>query len=107
MAYTYNELKKKTVAELREIAKGVEHEAVKGATQMNKEHLLVAVCKALNIDTRVHHVASGIDKTAVKAKIRALKKQRDELQGTGDYAKLAIVRNRIHSLKHKLRKAAI
>ena len=31
MSYTYEELKHKTVAQLREIAAGIEHEAVKGA----------------------------------------------------------------------------
>ncbi|MBP1608559.1 MAG: hypothetical protein H6Q04_794, partial [Acidobacteria bacterium] len=49
MAHTYKELKEKTVAELREIASGIEHEAVKGYTQLNKEHLLVALCTALNL----------------------------------------------------------
>ncbi len=34
MAYTFKELKEKTAAELKEIAKGIEHEAVKGYTQM-------------------------------------------------------------------------
>ena len=41
MAFTYHELKEKNVADLREIAKGIEHEAVQGYTQLNKEHLLV------------------------------------------------------------------
>ncbi len=70
MTYTHAELKKKTVAELREIAKGVEHEAVQGHSQMNKEHLLVALCKALNIDIHEHHEVVGLNKTQVKAKIR-------------------------------------
>jgi hypothetical protein len=47
MAMTYEELHKKTVAELRDIAKSLDHEAVQGYTQMNKDHLLPAVCKAL------------------------------------------------------------
>ena len=42
MAYTYEELKGKTVQELREIAKDVKHDAVQGFSQMNKEHLLPA-----------------------------------------------------------------
>jgi len=107
MEHSYPELKKKTVAELREIAKGIEHEAVQGATQMNKEHLLVAICKALNIDTRAHHVASGIDKQAIKAKIQALKAKKAELVQAKDYAHLKIVHRRIHRLKHTLRKAAV
>ena len=65
MAHTYEELKKKTVQELREIAKSVQHEAVQGATQMNKEHLLPALCKALGIDTHQHHQVRSIDKPAM------------------------------------------
>ena len=33
MAYTHHELKHKTLAELREIAKDIEHEAIQGYTQ--------------------------------------------------------------------------
>ena len=52
MAYTYHELKEKTIQELRDIAKGVENQdAVQGYSQLNKEHLLPALCKALGIDT--------------------------------------------------------
>ena len=43
MAYTFDQLKGMTVAQLREIAAGIEHEAVKGYTQLNKEHLLTAL----------------------------------------------------------------
>ena len=32
---TYDDLKHKTVAQLREIAAGIEHDAVKGRTQLN------------------------------------------------------------------------
>ncbi len=44
MQYTFDQLKGLTVAQLREIAAGIEHEAVKGYTQLNKEHLLTAIC---------------------------------------------------------------
>ena len=68
MAYTYHELKEKTIQELREIAKTVEqHDAVQGYSQLNKDHLLPALCKALGIDTKEHHVVVGIDKAAIKA----------------------------------------
>ena len=42
MAYTYEQLKHMTVAELREIAKGTDGEIVQGYTQLNKEHLVGA-----------------------------------------------------------------
>ena len=61
MAFTYEELKAKTVNELREIAKDVQHDAVQGALQMNKDHLLPALCRALGIDADEHHAAQGID----------------------------------------------
>ena len=61
MAYTFEELKHKTLAELRDIAKGDDKEVVQGYTQMNKEHLVVALAKALGIQHE-HHDVVGIDK---------------------------------------------
>ncbi len=107
MAYTYHELKEKTVAELREIAMGIEHEAVQGATQMNKEHLLKALCTALVIDMHEHHQVIGIDKAAVKARIRALKQKRAEALAAKDYAQLKATRRRIHRLKRQIRRAMV
>ena len=75
--HTYEELKKKTVAELREIAKSLQHDAVKGHSQLNKEHLLPAVCQALGIDAyEHHHVVGAFDKSAIKAKMRSLRADR-------------------------------
>ena len=103
MAYTYDELKDKTIAELREIAKGLSHEAVQGYSQMNKERLLPALCKALGIDTHEHHEVTGIDKAGIKAKIRELKRQRDEALETSDPSTLKVVRRHIHHLNRQLR----
>ena len=76
MAFTLHELKEKTIQDLRDIAKGVENqEAVLGYTQMNKEHLLPVLAKALGIHDE--HRVVGIDKPALKAKMRDLRKQRD------------------------------
>lgn len=107
MAHTFEELKKKTVAELREIASGMEHEALKGYTQLNKEHLLAALCKALGIDMHVHHKVVGIDKSQIKAKIKALKKKRDEALAAHDHKQLKLARRQIHHLKRTLRKATV
>jgi len=68
MARTYHELKEMTVAQLREMAKELNHEAVRGYSQMNKDHLLPAICRALNIESLEHHTATGVDRPAVKAK---------------------------------------
>jgi hypothetical protein len=105
MAYTYEGLKAKTIAELRDIAKTVEqHDAVQGYSQMNKEHLLPALCKALGIDTLVHHHAVGIDKPALKAKIRALKTQRDKALAAHDHATLKNVRRQMHRVNREIRR---
>jgi hypothetical protein len=105
MAHTYEELSKMTVAELRDIAKDLDHEAVQGSTQMNKEHLLPALCTALGISAHAHHEVVGVDKSAVKAKIRLLKGQRDEAVTSGDHVRLRRVRRRVHRLKRRLRRA--
>ena len=107
MAHTFEELKGKTVAEMREIAKGIEHEAVKGATQMNKDHLLKALCTALGIEMHAHHQVVGIDKSAIKLKIRALRKKRDEILASKDRAELGVVLRQIHSLKRTIRRAMV
>ncbi len=107
MAYTFEELKKKKVAELQEIAKGMEHEAVKGYTQLNKEHLLAAVCKALDIDMHEHHEVVGLDKAAIKAKIRELKKKRDEVLAARNLAEHKNTLRMIHDLKRKIHKDTV
>ncbi len=107
MAYTFEELKKKTVAEMREIAAGIEHEALKGYTQLNKEHLLAAICKALNIDMFVHHQVIGINKSGIKTEIRQLKKQRAEAIKSKNQDQLLQVRGRIRNLKKLLRRAEL
>lgn len=105
MAYTYHELKVKTIAELRDIAKGVENqEAVKGFSQMNKDHLLPALCNALGIAMHEHHEAVGIDKPALKAKIRALKAKRDDALAAHDHDLLKNVRRQIHRINRDIRR---
>ena len=68
MAYTFEELKHKTLAELRDIAKGTDGEVVQGYTQMNKEHLVTALANALGIQHE-HHEVIGIDKEEWKNEI--------------------------------------
>src|SRR5689334_8848086 len=104
MAYTYDELKGKTIAELREIAKDVAHDAVQGFSQMNKEHLLPALCRALDVDMHEHHVAVGIDKPALKAKIKKLKQERDAALAAHDHDKLKNVRRQVHRITRDIRR---
>src|SRR5215470_10971768 len=100
MAYTYHELKEKTIQELREIAKTVDSEALKGAMQMNKDHLLPVLCKALGIDAHEHHHAVGINKPAIKTKMRELKAQRAKAIEAHDGERLKDIRRHIHHLNH-------
>ncbi len=106
MAYTFEELKHKTVADLRDIAKGIEHEAVQGYTQMNKEHLLRALSTALGIKHE-HHDVVGVDKSAIKSRIRELKAQREAAIAAHDSAQLKVVRRTIHRLKRRIHKATV
>ena len=106
MEYTFEQLKHKTVVELREIAKGIEHEAVQGYTQLNKEHLLVAISNALGIKHE-HHEVVGVDKAAIKSRIKELKKKRDEALSAHDHVQLKTVRRTIHRLKRQIIKATV
>lgn len=106
MDYTFEELKHKTVAELRDIAKDNQHEALQGYTQLNKEHLLVALSKALGIKHE-HHEVVGVDKASIKARIREMKKKRDEALSAHDRAQLKSVRRTIHRLKRQIHKATV
>jgi hypothetical protein len=103
MAYTYHDLKLKTVQELRDIAKDVQHDAVQGYSQMNKEHLLPALCKALGIETHEHHDVTGIDKPAVKQKMGELRKKRDAAIEAHDGEELKSIRRQIHRLNRQIR----
>jgi len=109
MAHTYEELKGKTIDDLREIAKGIEHEAVKGYTQMNKEHLLPALCKALGIEyhKHPHHAAVGIDKGKLKARMHALRAEKAKAIEGGDNKKLKALRREYHRLNHRIRAATV
>jgi hypothetical protein len=106
MAYTYDELKGKTLAELRDIAHGLPAPGVQGYSQLNKDHLLPALCKALGIDTHEHHQVTGIDKMEIKSRMRALKTEREAALETHDREKLHSVRRQIHGLNHQLRSHA-
>lgn len=107
MSYTFNELKKKTVAELKEIAAGIQHEAVQGYTQLNKDHLLKAICTALNIDLFEHHRAIGADKSTIKSQIRELKKNKNAAIAAHHLKELRVIRKKIKILKNKLRRVTV
>ncbi len=100
-------LHKKTVSDLRDIAQGIEHEALEGYSTMHKEQLVPALCTALGIEAHAHHEVVGINKDRVKGKIRELKVVRQAAVEAGDHAQLKLVRKRIKSLKRKIRRATV
>lgn len=107
MTHTYEELRDMTVAQMRDVAQGVEHEAVAGYSTMHKEDLLKALCTALGIEAHVHHEVVGIDKGAIKARIRELKLERAEAISSGNGKELKRIRRQIHRLKRSIRRATV
>ena len=105
--YTHEQLRRMTVAQLREIAGGIDHAAVKGYTQLRKDEIIHGICVALDIDEVEHHKIVGIDKAAVKAKIETLKVERAAALKGGDTAALKMARKKIRSLKRKMRRAMV
>ena len=103
MATTYNELRSKTLAQLRDIARDVKDDRVQGYSQMKKDHLLPALCQALGIEGHEHHAVTGIDKSSIKARIRELKEQREKALDAHDHDALHSLRRQIHHLNHQLR----
>ncbi len=102
--YKYEQLKDMTVAALCDIAKDIQP-AIEGYSTMHKDHLLPAMCKALNI--HIHHAAEGAEKAKIKQMIGKLHARRDEAAAKKDYKQLAIAREQIHTLKRRLRRMAL
>ncbi|MEZ5318381.1 MAG: hypothetical protein R2752_13355 [Vicinamibacterales bacterium] len=106
MAHTYESLRKMTIAQLRGLAKGLDHEAVQGYTQMKKDQLLPALCAALGIEAHEHHAAALAEKAGIKTRMRDLRAKRAEARGTGDHDALRQIRREYHRLNHALRTSA-
>lgn len=107
MEHTYEDLQKMTVAQLREIASGIDHESLHGHSTMHKVDLLTKICEVLGVETHVHHEVVGIDKSKIKAEIRKLKAKRDKALEKHDHKKLKELRRKIHGLKRSIRKATV
>jgi DNA-binding IclR family transcriptional regulator len=108
--FTYEQLHKMTVGELRDIAKEIEDERLQGHSQLHKEQLLPVLCAVLGVEAHAHHEVVGIDKAAVKQQIRALKAQRDALIAAKTRearSELRDVRRKIHRLNRRLRRAMV
>ena len=95
----YHELKTMNVAQLRDVAKDIE--GLTGISQMHKQPLLEKICEALGIAMHEPHDVVGVDKSAVKVRIRELKKERDAALDAHDSVQLERVRREIHRLKRQ------
>ena len=105
MDYTYEKLSAMTVAELRDVGHALDHPDLRGIATLHKEKLLPLLCGVLGIEAHAHHDAVGINKTKVKQEIRALKRERDAALGANDVDKVRELREKVHQLKHLLRKS--
>ena len=105
--HTYEELRGMTVVQLREVARGIEHEAVRGYSQLRKDQLIPVICEALGLEMHAHHEVVGVNKSEIKAQIKALKTDRDTALEAHDHEGLKLVRRKIHRLKRKLHKATV
>lgn len=99
----YHELEKMTVAKLRE--KAHEFPDVTGASGMHKEQLIDLLCQKLGVH-KPHKVALGTQKSAIKAQIRLLKKERDAAIAAKDAKGLHVARRKLHHLRRALHQAA-
>jgi hypothetical protein len=93
------ELEKKTVGDLREMAK--QYEEVESTIAMKKEELVEFLRMKLGIEK--HHVPKGIGRHDLKAKIKDLKKRRDAALAAHDLKELKRARTLIRRTKHRLR----
>ncbi len=107
MEHTFAELQKKKVADLREIAEGIEHDVLHGYTTMHKDQLLKALCTALGIEGHEHHDVVGIDRRTIKLQIREHKAKRDAALEAHDHVELKRVRRKLHRLKRRIRAATV
>lgn len=101
----FHELRTKTIAELREVAEGIEE--LTGYTQMRKPQLLELICRHLGLEMHEHHDVVGIDKPGIKQEIRALRRRRDEVLAGADKSELPQIRHRIKRLKGSLRRSTV
>lgn len=99
----WHELAKKKVDELRKMAK--EKAGVEGTAGLHKDQLVAVVAKAFGIE-RPHLVVEGVDRLAIKEKIRGLKSDLAQALSTKDSALVKKKRRQIHSLKRQIRRAA-
>lgn len=96
-------LDKMTAKELRELALTLE--GIVGVHAMNKAELIAAIKEAKGIVDQTSK-QKAVDVRALKAKIRELRRKRDEAKEAGNNKLVDAFRRRISNLKKKTRRAA-
>ena len=71
---------------------------------MNKEHLLPALCGALGVPVHEHAEVVGIDKPAMRTRMRELKGKRDEALAARDRGAVKSLRRQLHALNREIRR---
>ena len=108
MALTYEELKKNTVGQLRDLAQSLgDQNELHGFRTMHKEELLPHLCHALGIEDHPHHEVIGIDKRSIKDEIQVLKEVRDTALAAGNPGEYRVAIKKIGRLKRRLRRAIV
>jgi protein-arginine kinase activator protein McsA len=95
-------LEKMTAPELREMAKKIE--GITGTYGMNKAELIHAIQKDKGIENKGVNKSSTGTIREIKAKMRELKRKRNELLESDDSKMADIFRHRISKLKKKTRR---
>ena len=98
----YHDLQKMTVVRLREIAQS--YDDLEGVVAMSKGQLVDVLARKKGIEIP-HKVVVGLDKPAIKAQIRELKKARDAALSAKDAEQLRRTRRKLHRLRHHLRRS--
>lgn len=97
----FKDLEKMTVGKMREqLAK---FEDVEGVSGMKKAQMIEILCEKLDIHPPEKTVV-GIDKATLKARMHALKRERDKALAAHDHELLADIRKRIKAYKRSIKK---
>jgi hypothetical protein len=97
----FKDLEKMTVTKLREEA--AKFEDVKGTSGLKKDQLIDILCQKLEIH-RPEKKIVGLDKAALKARMRALKDKRKQAEADHDHKALKDIRARIKVYRRSIRR---
>jgi hypothetical protein len=106
MEHTLDDLKKKTVEELREIAGAIEDNKIADYETLEKDDLVKSLTTALGLEAKPKTPAAPSEKAKIKTQIQALKTKRAAAVEAHDGKQLKWMRLNIRRLKQKMRRAS-